>query len=203
MWIQTRRPVLQSGLILKLAPNKWETSLQSNAVSHWLGANLDSVLTVHIILSGTETHNKRLDNYSHGTFDIFYNRVHIFHDINKNPRRIYCFKDRSGSIPNDVHFKASLREVFWYISTWPFADCLVICQLTVAISVIYETEINTRNRPTIWNMIFREHNEINMIRWSSWSDVLHFEDTISVVMKKISTALCLWLIFRARLVFYE
>ena len=27
-----------------LAPNQWETSLQSNAVSHWFGANLESVL---------------------------------------------------------------------------------------------------------------------------------------------------------------
>ena len=28
----------------RLAPSQWETSLQSNAVSHWLGANLDSAL---------------------------------------------------------------------------------------------------------------------------------------------------------------
>ena len=27
-----------------LAPSQWETSLQSNAVSHWLGANLESAL---------------------------------------------------------------------------------------------------------------------------------------------------------------
>ena len=27
-----------------LAPSQWETSLQSNAVSHWLGANLESDL---------------------------------------------------------------------------------------------------------------------------------------------------------------
>ena len=27
-----------------LAPRQWETSLQSNAVSHWLGANLESAL---------------------------------------------------------------------------------------------------------------------------------------------------------------
>ena len=26
----------------RLAPSQWETSLQSNAVSHWLGANLES-----------------------------------------------------------------------------------------------------------------------------------------------------------------
>ena len=28
----------------RFAPNHWETSLQSNAVSHWLGANLESAL---------------------------------------------------------------------------------------------------------------------------------------------------------------
>ena len=28
----------------RFAPNQWETSLQSNAVSHWLGANLESAL---------------------------------------------------------------------------------------------------------------------------------------------------------------
>ena len=28
----------------RLAPNQWETSLQSNAISHWLGANLESAL---------------------------------------------------------------------------------------------------------------------------------------------------------------
>ena len=31
----------------KLAPSQWETSLQSNAVSHWLGANLESALNHH------------------------------------------------------------------------------------------------------------------------------------------------------------
>ena len=30
----------------RLAPSQWETALQSNAISHWLGANLESV--VHI-----------------------------------------------------------------------------------------------------------------------------------------------------------
>ena len=28
----------------RFAPGQWETSLQSNAISHWLGANLDSAL---------------------------------------------------------------------------------------------------------------------------------------------------------------
>ena len=28
----------------RIAPSQWETSLQSNAISHWLGANLESAL---------------------------------------------------------------------------------------------------------------------------------------------------------------
>ena len=33
----------------KLASSQWETSLQSNAVSHWLGANLESALIISLI----------------------------------------------------------------------------------------------------------------------------------------------------------
>ena len=32
----------------RLAPSQWETSLQSNAVSHWLGTNLESALPMFI-----------------------------------------------------------------------------------------------------------------------------------------------------------
>ena len=32
----------------RLAPSQWETWLQSNAVSHWLGANLESTLYIHL-----------------------------------------------------------------------------------------------------------------------------------------------------------
>ena len=32
----------------RLAPSQWETSLQSNAVSHWLGANLESILYMDV-----------------------------------------------------------------------------------------------------------------------------------------------------------
>ena len=31
----------------RLAPSQWETSLQSNAVFHWLGAKLESALCMH------------------------------------------------------------------------------------------------------------------------------------------------------------
>ena len=33
-----------------LAPSQWETPLQSNTVSHWLGANLESALKVYVRL---------------------------------------------------------------------------------------------------------------------------------------------------------
>ena len=36
-----------SGADSRLAPSQWETSLQSNSVSHWLGANLKSALDIH------------------------------------------------------------------------------------------------------------------------------------------------------------
>ena len=32
----------------RFAPSKWETSLQTNAISHWLGANLESALIVSL-----------------------------------------------------------------------------------------------------------------------------------------------------------
>ena len=34
----------------RFAPSQWETSLQSNAVSNWLGANLESALTMSVEL---------------------------------------------------------------------------------------------------------------------------------------------------------
>ena len=34
----------EAGYDCRLAPSQWETPLQSNAVSHWLGANLESAL---------------------------------------------------------------------------------------------------------------------------------------------------------------
>ena len=36
----------------RLAPSPWETSLKSNAVSHWLGANLESALIPYLALTG-------------------------------------------------------------------------------------------------------------------------------------------------------
>ena len=35
----------------RFAPSQWETSLQSNGVSHWLGANLESALRTSLLKS--------------------------------------------------------------------------------------------------------------------------------------------------------
>ena len=40
----------------RLAPGQWETSLQSNAVSHWLGANLESALISFVNQDRTTSH---------------------------------------------------------------------------------------------------------------------------------------------------
>ena len=42
----------------RLAPSQWETSLQSNAVSHWLGANLESTLERHTPILDFITENQ-------------------------------------------------------------------------------------------------------------------------------------------------
>ena len=41
----------------RLAPSQWEAALQSNAVSHWLGANLESALcnSTSVVMEGTAT----------------------------------------------------------------------------------------------------------------------------------------------------
>ena len=41
----------------RLAPSQWDTSLQSNAISHWLGANLESALSILIGRSSKTTDN--------------------------------------------------------------------------------------------------------------------------------------------------
>ena len=42
--------VYESRAVSRLAASQWEMFLQSNAVSHWLGANLESALWDHIML---------------------------------------------------------------------------------------------------------------------------------------------------------
>ena len=49
LWFQC--PVFRADS--RLVPSQWVTSLQSNAVSHWLGANLESVLCLHYVHPST------------------------------------------------------------------------------------------------------------------------------------------------------
>ena len=53
-----------------LAPSQWETSLQSNGVSHWLGANLESALECIDIDFGSSSHSN--DSWL-GIIEIQYN----------------------------------------------------------------------------------------------------------------------------------
>ena len=51
VWVRVGMTIRHLGTVIfwcraefRLAPSQWETSLQSNAISHWLGANLESSL---------------------------------------------------------------------------------------------------------------------------------------------------------------
>ena len=55
----------------RFAPSQWEPSLHSNAVSHWLGANLESALQLH------ECHEYSTFNSHHADF-IFLKNENIF-----------------------------------------------------------------------------------------------------------------------------
>ena len=46
----------------RLAPSQWEMLLQSNAVSHWLGANLESALTISVVHSSWLLHSINHDD---------------------------------------------------------------------------------------------------------------------------------------------
>ena len=65
-WLSVQHPIHYKA-DSRLAPSQWETSLQSNAVSHWLGANLESALPYghvksHLELK-TETHGSPSQSY--------------------------------------------------------------------------------------------------------------------------------------------
>ena len=53
-WSLHKGPVMMAHS--RLAPSQWETSLQSNAVSHWLGANLESALNEEMTHMGVHHH---------------------------------------------------------------------------------------------------------------------------------------------------
>ena len=49
----------------RLAPSQWQTSLQSNAVSHWLGANLESALYLIFSLVIIQVYHRNCERMIH------------------------------------------------------------------------------------------------------------------------------------------
>ena len=72
----------------KLAPSQWETLLQSNAVSRWLGANLGSAFckcTIDVVVYNTSFHRSYccLD---HGAWRV--DKVTIYNQMDS---KVHCF----------------------------------------------------------------------------------------------------------------
>ena len=69
----------------RFAPSQWETLLQSNAVSHWLGANLESALHNPSTGASFPSISPPLQKALHRTLDSFTVSLH-----NPNSRQIAC-----------------------------------------------------------------------------------------------------------------
>ena len=81
-----------------LAPSQWDTSLQSNAVSHWLGVNLESsrVRLAEVVLS------KPFDNnYQHATQTQTYFAPVKLLGVNKSFQK--CYNDYVG-LKHNLHY---------------------------------------------------------------------------------------------------
>ena len=62
----------------RIAPSQWEMSLQGNAVSHWLGANLESAL-IFIIMHHNCTSNQKHSGHVHKhSVRSHHNRIQIY-----------------------------------------------------------------------------------------------------------------------------
>ena len=59
----------------RLVPSQWETSLQSNAVSHWLGANLESALDYYDKFVAVELHCRTFQSISWSSATILHSHV--------------------------------------------------------------------------------------------------------------------------------
>ena len=59
----------------RFVPNQWKTLLQSNAVPHWLGANLESALHMHITTTFMEGVTFGLSEWT--IIEIFLNEITI------------------------------------------------------------------------------------------------------------------------------
>ena len=110
MWIMYYYPRADS----RLAPSQLETLLQSNAVSHWLGANLESALYSLAYLPWQGTIGWLRLCRSSNTDDYRQNRTKCIHNVKKNANHVHIFQDILTNI--DIRFK----EIFngnnhWFI----------------------------------------------------------------------------------------
>ena len=69
----------------RLAPSQWETSLQSNVVSHWLGANLESALQNASAVAAHVLPNNETWNY-HGHMKL--PKIARIHQVNTNKNNL-------------------------------------------------------------------------------------------------------------------
>ena len=69
----------------RLAPNQWETSLQNNVISYWLGANLKSLIAIYITIDPTYDNVMfKSQNIGHSHFvyeDTESDLIHCYHII--------------------------------------------------------------------------------------------------------------------------
>ena len=85
----------------RLAPSQWETSLQSNAVSHWLGANLESAL----LLSPVESPHITMSNFPCIVHKRFINRSKRLKEIGWNKKLQKLYNNHNAKIYTlELHF---------------------------------------------------------------------------------------------------
>ena len=84
----------------RLAPSQWETALQSNAISHWLAANLESALKYFL----THCRPKKLLHAQKD--DLYQQGLHELHETHKLAEQV-CRYDLDDL---DVTWLSSLNE---------------------------------------------------------------------------------------------
>ena len=112
----------------RLAPSQWETSLQSNAVSHWLGANLDSALLYKWGIcwkDKTDKHHIRLRTYnisynvpygcvSNGDTAVLYQAIEMasyFSNLSNHLSRPGCKKRAKSAMVKKIYMDTSSQDI--------------------------------------------------------------------------------------------
>ena len=76
----------------RFVPSQWETSLQSNAVSHWLGTNLESALRMILIIAPVQHSLMRmlsnvilsLQNFWNGSPELLSDEIRCLYFVSNN-----------------------------------------------------------------------------------------------------------------------